>query len=227
MIGLVTIKIKTANENNFGGLRITADIKYIVIHYTANDGDTDEGNGNYFANNVVGASAHYFVDDDSITQAVPDNRVAWSVGGNKYPNTKGATYYGKCTNNNSISVELCDTKKNGVYDFTEATLKNAADLVMLLMKKYSVPIERVVRHYDVTGKICPKPFVENEKAWKEFKERLTEEMVEQSKIIVDGKELSVRRILKGGTNYIAIRDIANAVGYDVSSKGNVAVLSKK
>lgn len=227
MIDLVTIKIKTANENNFGGLRNTADIKYIVIHYTANDGDTDEGNGNYFANNVVGTSAHYFVDDDSITQSVPDNRVAWSVGGNKYPNTKGAAYYGKCTNNNSVSVELCDTKKNGVYDFTEATLKNAADLVRLLMKKYSVPIDRVIRHYDVNGKICPKLFVENEKAWKEFKERLTEEMVEQSKIIVDGKELPIRRILKDGTNYIAIRDIASAVGYDVSSKGNVAVLNKK
>ena len=52
-------------------------------------------------------------------------------------------------------------------------------------------------------------------------------MVEQSKIIVDGKELPIRRILKDGTNYIAIRDIANAVGYDVSSKGNVAVLNKK
>lgn len=98
---------------------------------------------------------------------------------------------------------------------------------MLLMKKYSVPVDRVIRHYDVNGKICPKPFVENEGAWKEFKERLTEEMVEQSKIIVDGKELPVRRILKDGTNYIAIRDIASAVGYDVSSKGNVAVMSKK
>lgn len=174
---MVTINVKTANTNNFGGLR--NNIKYIVIHYTANDGDTDEGNGNYFANNNVGASAHYFVDDDSIVQSVPDNRVAWSVGGNKYPNTKGAAYYGKCTNNNSISVELCDTKKNGVYDFTEATLKNAADLVRLLMKKYNVPIDRVIRHYDVNGKICPKPFVENEKAWNGFKERLVDEVVKR------------------------------------------------
>ena len=49
-------------------------------------------------------------------------------------------------------------------------------LVKLLMKKYNVPAERVMRHYDVTGKICPKPFVENEKAWKEFKEKLSEKM---------------------------------------------------
>lgn len=173
---MVEIKIKTANRNNYGGKRSTADIKYIVIHYTANDGDTDEGNGNYFANNIVGASAHYFVDDDSITRSVPDDYIAWAVGGSKYKNTKGGAFYGKCTNANSISIELCDTKKNGVYDFTEATMKNAADLVKLLMEKYTVPVERVIRHYDVTGKVCPKPFVDDEKAWKEFKERLVDNM---------------------------------------------------
>lgn len=173
---MVDIKIKTANRSNYGGKRNIADIKYIVIHYTANDGDTDEGNGNYFANNIVGASAHYFVDDDSITRSVPDDYIAWAVGGSKYKYTKGGTFYGKCTNANSISIELCDTKKNGVYDFTEATIKNAADLVKLLMKKYNVPVERVIRHYDVTGKVCPKPFVDDEKAWKEFKERLVDNM---------------------------------------------------
>ncbi len=173
---MVEIKIKTANRSNYGGKRSNADIKYIVIHYTANDGDTDDGNGNYFANNIVGASAHYFVDDDSITRSVPDDYIAWAVGGSKYKYTKGGTFYGRCTNANSISVELCDTKKNGVYDFTEATMKNAADLVKLLMEKYTVPVERVIRHYDVTGKVCPKPFVDDEKAWKEFKERLVDNM---------------------------------------------------
>ena len=173
---MVEIKIKTANRSNYGGKRSTADIKYIVIHYTANDGDTAKGNGNYFANNKVGVSAHYFVDDDVIINSVPDDYIAWSVGGNKYKYTKGATFFGKCTNANSISIELCDTKKNGVYDFTEVTMKNAADLVKLLMKKYTVPVERVIRHYDVTGKVCPKPFVDDEKAWKEFKERLVDNM---------------------------------------------------
>ena len=173
---MVEIKIKTANRSNYGSKRNIADIKYIVIHYTANDGDTDEGNGNYFANNIVGASAHYFVDDDSITRSVPDDYIAWAVGGSKYKYTKGGKFYGKCTNANSISIEFCDTKKNGVYDFTEATMKNAADLVKLLMKKYNVPVERVIRHYDVTGKVCPKPFVDDEKAWETFKERLADNM---------------------------------------------------
>lgn len=53
------------------------------------------------------------------------------------------------------------------------------------------------------------------------------EMVEESKIIIDGKEKKVKRILKDGTNYIAIRDIAENLGYDISNKGNIAVLNKK
>ena len=173
---MVDIKVRLANRNNYDSKRNIADIKYIVIHYTANDGDTAKGNGNYFANNIVGVSAHYFVDDGSIINSVPDDYIAWAVGGSKYKYTKGGTFYGKCTNANSISIELCDTKKNGVYDFTEATMKNAADLVKLLMEKYTVPVERVIRHYDVTGKVCPKPFVDDEKAWKEFKERLVDNM---------------------------------------------------
>ena len=54
-----------------------------------------------------------------------------------------------------------------------------------------------------------------------------EEVVEKCKIIIDGREYTAERILKDGTNYIKIRDIAGAIGYDVSSKGNVAVLTRK
>jgi len=59
-----------------------------------------------------------------------------------------------------------------------------------------------------------------------FLTEVDEEMVENSKIIVDGKEITVRRILKDGTNYIAIRDVGNALDYVVSAKGNVPVLTK-
>lgn len=222
----LNIKVNIANKENYGALRSLSDIKYLVIHYTGNDGDSDESNANYFKNNIVQASAHYFVDDNSITQSVPDHFIAYSVGGHKYPNTKGAKYYGKCTNNNSINVELCDSIKNGRYDFTENTINLAVKLCQNLMKKYNIPIERVIRHYDVNGKICPKPFVEEEGAWNEFKERLVE-VVETSKMIVDNKEVVVKRILKDGTNYIAIRDVAETMGYSVSNKGNIAVLYKK
>ncbi len=223
---MVAIKRKLANNNNYGGKRSTGNIKFIVIHYTANDGDTSEANARYFAKNRVNASAHYFVDDDVIYQSVPDDFVAWSVGGKKYPNTRGASFYGKCTNDNSISIELCDTRRNGNYDFTEETLRNAADITGLLMEKYGVPLANVIRHYDVNGKICPKPFVDDEAAWKRFKAGLEDEMIENSTIIIDGKETAVRRILKDGTNFISIRDLAEALGYKIGSKGSIAVLSK-
>lgn len=155
---MVPIKTKTANRANYGNSRSTSAIKYIVIHYTANDGDTDENNGKYFANNVVKASAHYFVDDDSITQSVPDNHTAWSVGGNRYGNYKqtgGAKFYGQCTNSNSLSIEICDDVKNGVVYPSVATIKNALELARMLMAKYNVPADRVIRHFDVNGKPCP------------------------------------------------------------------------
>ena len=54
-----------------------------------------------------------------------------------------------------------------------------------------------------------------------------DEMVEESKLIIDNKDVKVRRILKDDTNYVAVRDIAEALGYNISNKGNIAVLSKK
>ena len=152
------LKKKYANKNNYGAKRSTSNIKYIVIHYTANDGDTDEGNANYFASRIIKASAHYFVDDDSVTQSVPDNYVAWSVGGSKYNNCKttgGGKYYTKCTNSNSISIELCDTKKDGKIYPTKKTIDNAIELTRKLMKQYNIPSTNVIRHFDVTGKTCP------------------------------------------------------------------------
>lgn len=155
---MVGIKENIANKSNYGGKRSTSDIKYIVVHYTGNDGDSDESNAKYFKNNIVKASAHYFVDDNSITRSVPDNYVAYSVGGSRYSNYKetgGAKFYKKCTNSNSISIELCDSYKNGKVYPTDKTIKNALDLVETLMKKYNIPKTNVIRHFDVNGKSCP------------------------------------------------------------------------
>ena len=154
----MNIKQELANKANYGSSRATSKIKYLVYHFTANDGDTDENNGKYFANNVVKASAHYFVDDDSVTQSVPDNYIAYSVGGKKYSNcstTGGGTLYGKCTNTNSLSIEICDDVKNGVIYPSAKTIQNALELGEYLMKKYSIPKENVIRHFDVNGKLCP------------------------------------------------------------------------
>ena len=175
----LTIKTNLANRQNYGSARTAADIKYIVIHYTGNDGDHDEGNATYFKNNVVKASAHYFVDDDSVTVSVPDLFTAWSVGGTKWKDcatTGGGTMYGKITNANSISVEMCDTLRNGTLMATEKTMANTAELVKSLMKKYNVDIDHIYRHFDVTGKHCPAYFM-NAAAWAEFKARLQDDSV--------------------------------------------------
>ena len=78
----------------------------------------------------------------------------------------------ECRNGNSIGVEICSDKDaDGLYYFTDETLETAAELIRELMKKHDVPIERVIRHYDVTGKECPAPFVgAGYEDWKEFKE---------------------------------------------------------
>lgn len=152
------IRQHLANAGNYGGTRSASTIKYIVIHYTGNDGDTADNNAKYYAGSVVKTSAHYFVDAKEIVQSVPDLRVAWAVGGNKYAScsqTGGGKLYGKCTNTNSISIEICDATRDGVYKPAPETVTAVLDLTRELMKKYSVPAANVIRHFDVTGKLCP------------------------------------------------------------------------
>lgn len=171
-----TLKKNLANKSNYGSKRALNTIKYIVIHYTSNDGDTDENNGKYYANTVVKASAHYFVDDDSVTQSVPDDYVAWSVGGSKWSDcakTGGGKLYGICTNANSISVEICDDVKNGVVYPSAATLENVIAFTKELMKKYNIPASNVIRHFDVNGKYCPKYWMDDAKWKAEFWNKLT------------------------------------------------------
>ena len=181
---LDSVQVIPANSGNYGAGRAAGQIKYLVYHYTANDGDTAVGNGNYFKNNVVQASAHYFVDDNNIVQSVDPLKVAWAVGGTKWSDcatTGGGTMYGLITNTNSISIEMCDTVKDGTIMATEKTLSLAAELGKAIMKEYDSPVSNVYRHFDVTGKHCPAYFMDNDK-WEAFKERLTNKEDEQMKI---------------------------------------------
>lgn len=176
------IKEQLANSGNYGGSRNASQIRYLVYHYTGNDGDRAANNAKYFQNNIVKASAHYFVDDTTVWRSVPDLKVAWSVGGSKYANadkTGGGTMYGVITNTNSLSIEMCDTIRNGVYQASKATLANAAALGRALMEKYGIPIENVYRHFDVTGKHCPSYLVSAQK-WAEFKKRLEVEIMDNT-----------------------------------------------
>ena len=157
------MNFKQCNSTNYQSGR-TSDIKYIVIHYTANNGDTASGNANYFANNRnISASAHYFVDENTIWQSVKDTDTAWHCGAKSYKHSY-------CRNSNSIGIELCSRKDSkGNYYFKDETVKNAAELTKSLMAKYNVPATNVIRHYDVTGKICPAPMVNDVSLWNKFK----------------------------------------------------------
>lgn len=167
-----TLKEQLAAAGNHGGTRRASDIRYLVLHYTGNTGDTAAANAAYFQRSVVKASAHYFVDDTTVYRSVPDLTVAWAVGGTKWADcaqTGGGAMYGKITNSNSLSVELCGTAGDGRA--SEATQTNAAELCRKLMAQYSIPIENVYRHFDVTGKHCPRYWMDA-LAWQTFKARL-------------------------------------------------------
>ena len=181
------------NPANYGGLR-TGKIKYIVVHYTAGDGDTARGNGLYFQRNAgLGSSAHWFVDENGAVCSVPEEYVAWHCGGNAY-------LHPECRNGNSVGVELCSNKDaEGNYSFHPKTLEHAASLIRELMKKYGVEIGNVLRHYDVTGKKCPAPMTEAGR-WEEFRAMVIryqslEEVPEWAQETV--RKLMERQILRG------------------------------
>lgn len=145
-------------------------IRYIVIHYVGALGGA-KANCQWYAGGVRGASAHYFVDfDGSVWQSVEDSNIAWHCGAKAYKHPE-------CRNANSIGIELCVRNKGSQTDtsrdwyFEDATVTNAVQLTKELMAKYGVPEEHVIRHYDVTGKICPNPFVYNttRHTWEQFK----------------------------------------------------------
>lgn len=144
-------------------------ITYIAVHYTAG-GSSKKGSAlnvkHVFENEKRQASADFCVDDETMVQFNPDikNYYCWSVGDKKYPNSKGGSLYGKATNRNTISIEMCSSLKSGYsakyanhegWYISKETMDQCLKLVKILMKKYNIPLERVVRHYDISGKLCP------------------------------------------------------------------------
>lgn len=141
--------------------------KYIVIHYVGAEGGA-EANCKYFQRFYRGASAHYFVGHKGeIWQCVEDCNIAWHCGAVKYKHST-------CRNSNSIGIEMCCRKGANGWYFEQATITATIGLVKELMKKYNIPASNVIRHYDVTGKICPKPYVDNSAAWDSFKAALVD-----------------------------------------------------
>lgn len=145
-------------------------IKYLVIHYVGAVSKAVD-NAKYFYSVYRGASAHYFTDDTSIWQVVEDKNAAWHCGGG-LQGSGGHSFFKKCTNANSIGIEMCCKKKDGKLYITDATIAQTAKLVKYLMDKYDIPASHVIRHYDVTGKNCPAPYLDSTK-WAKLKKTLT------------------------------------------------------
>lgn len=151
--------------------------KYIVIHYVGAV-STAYNNSVYFKNVNRSASANYFVDENEIYRVVADSDKAWHCG-DKLKSGNGGAYNGKCTNSNSIGIEMCCYNNNGKIDVSEKVISNTIELVKELMAKYNISIDNVIRHYDVTNKICPAPLVEDESRWIDFKNRLVSNSTQQ------------------------------------------------
>ena len=177
------IKERLAHPSNYTATG-SRNIEYIVIHYTGNDGDTAAGNCNYFAGANREASAHYFVDEQEVWRSVRDGDKAWHCGDDVY-------YHPYCRNSNSIGIELCSHMDvDGHYYFDLPTIAGAIELTRAKMAEYNISVENVVRHYDVTHKNCPAPFVESPEAWAAFKKALIQEADEMKtyKTINDAPE---------------------------------------
>ena len=226
----MNIPFVPADPSNYYSGRGGNSIKYIVMHYTANDGDTDKGNAHYFQGAGRRASAHYFVDEDSVTQSVRDRDAAWHCGGDL--ESSHHPLRGICMNRNSLGVEMCSDIVGGKYTITPQTVDRAVELVKYLMAKYGIDVDHVVRHYDVTGKLCPEPWVRDESLWRKFKARLTapvepepkkedDEVVEKKNVLLNGKTYTCECITKDEVNYIKMRSLEQAgfaVSYDAIRK---------
>lgn len=143
---------------------VTINPRYIVVHDTDNTdkGANADAHYRYFGGGDRGASAHYFVDDSNIIQILEDTWRGWHCG-DRHNDT--------VNNGNSIGVETC-VNSDGDY---ERALNNTIDLVKYLMEKWNIPIGNVVRHYDVTGKYCPRRILDNG-TWDWFKKQLNGEV---------------------------------------------------
>ena len=131
-------------------------VKNIVIHYVGNPGTSAKNNRDYFEGlkdtHTTKASSHFIVGlDGEVIQCIPLDEYS---------------YASNDRNGDTISIETCHLDEAGVY--TEATYQSMVRLTAFLCDKYHLTEDDLIRHYDITGKLCPRYFVEHEDAWKQF-----------------------------------------------------------
>lgn len=176
------------NEFSRPGRKLV-DVKGIGLHWTGNAGATANDHVVYFKSLAKQnpnddeydryAGAHYFVDiKGEIVQMIPDNEMAYHVGAREYKDDVLDKFNTTYPNNCLIGVEMCHPDWSG--EFTKETYDQTLRLVGFLIEHYDLTLDDVVRHYDVTGKVCPKWFVENEEAYQEFRSDLKRLLKESS-----------------------------------------------
>lgn len=153
---LLDVQLLTVNEFSRPGI-LTDGIRGIVVHYTANPGSTAQNNRDYFENlkdtqeNQV--SSNFVIGlEGEVIQCIPTSEIA---------------YASNSRNNDTVSIECCHPDETGA--FTEETYQSLVELTAFLCGKFNLTPDDVIRHYDVTEKICPKYFVEHEDAWQAFR----------------------------------------------------------
>jgi N-acetylmuramoyl-L-alanine amidase CwlA len=200
----MAIPFKQAARGNYLPGR-AGKVEYIVIHYTGIPNDTAENNAVYSAREYTGVSAHYFVDENEVCQSVQDTDVAWHCG-SKNPR------HPYCRNANSIGIEMC----NSVGGVPEAVRARTAAFVRQKMKEYGIDSSHVLRHYDVTGKRCPAPWVDDPQAWMDFKALLEVEEVTQEQFDAMLEDYLARRNAKPASQW-AVPYIQEAIDAGVMS----------
>ena len=144
------------------------EVNAIVIHYVGNPGTTAAQNRSYFENIIetgeASVSSHFIVGlDGEIIQCVPLDEISYAS------NTR---------NEDTIAVETCHPDETGKYNQT--TYDSMVKLTAYLCILYNLnPDKDVIRHYDVTGKECPKYFVDYENEWSLFKAQVKRQMSEK------------------------------------------------
>lgn len=157
------IDVQLLDINPYSRPGIQSDgITGVVIHYTANPGSTAQENRDYFNglqySQETEASSNFIVGlDGEIIQCVP----TWEV-----------AYASNERNCDTVSIEVCHPDESG--KFTQETYASLVQLTAWLCVKFDLSEDDVIRHYDVTGKICPRYFVEHEDQWELFKQNVAE-----------------------------------------------------
>lgn len=170
------VELLDVNEYSRPGISLE-QINGIVIHYTANPGSTAQNNRDYFEglkdSHETKVSSHFVVGiEGEIVQCIPSSEIA---------------YASNSRNSDTLSIECCHTDKTG--EFTEATYTSLVRLTGWLCYRFNLTSEDVIRHYDVTGKICPKYYVDYPDAWEQFKADVGKQIktVEQEVLAAEGE----------------------------------------